>query len=401
MNPHSPIYRLNDDQTPTIVIDFSNFVHPIVMRDMDDAICGGRYKKLLNTWRNMLATLKSTGCNLVFFNDLNIPTSKIPELLKRRNEAFKTFTKLYDLIAEGQNDLGTLVKKIGKKALTTIFHDMAFVAQEYGEFYTSSKNESDCELASYAKQHDVMAIVSDDSDFLIYDGLWRLWSAGNMHFKHAHQMYTTETNPDDLKYFLSLSSEQLPLFATLCGNDITQPLSRKFDDFFGARQQKFETVAQFVRDQAPDYDIQRILTEIFGCVKNDTLELIENSINSYKTDAEGTINDDPMAERLFHSKLYRSYMKFLVPIHARGMPFYDLRGCEGEISVPCLLIEWIKRKKGIVMNANEDKSQYTFTLIVRKEFNVECMAHVETPIYPGCGFFFYFNLNLNGKSNSE
>lgn len=81
----------------------------------------------------------------------------------------------------------------------------------------------------------------------------------------------------------------------------------------------------------------------------------------------------------------------MAPVQSRGMAFYDLRGCASEVSLPDLLTGWIKRKKGILMmNETKDKSN-TFTLIVKKNFNVGCMAYTETPTYPECEFM----LNLN------
>lgn len=209
-------------------------------------------------------------------------TNAVHKFLSRRNEDFKTFTKLYDLIDVGKNDLETLVKQMSKKPLTSIFHGMASVARSYGEFYTSADYEADFELARYAKQHNVMAIVSDDTDFLIFDGRHGLWSARDISITRAYRVITTEIDPNDLKNCLSLSSEQLPLFATLSINDITQSLSAELNQIFGPKMNKIQNVAQFVRDRVgPEYDIQQIVLEIFGTIDNDIVELIENSINSY------------------------------------------------------------------------------------------------------------------------
>lgn len=204
--------RNNPDQKPTIVIDFLSLSHPIAMRNKKDIICGGRYQKTLDEWKQMLSVLKSLGCNLVFFNDLNIPVPKIHKFLSRRDEDFKTFTKLYDLINVGKNYLETLVKQLSKKPLTSIFHGMAPVARSYGEFYTSADYEADFELARYAKQHNVMAIVSDDTDFLIFDGSWRLWSARDISITRAYRVITTEIDPNDQK--LSITFKRT--IATIC-----------------------------------------------------------------------------------------------------------------------------------------------------------------------------------------
>lgn len=53
--------------------------------------------------------------------------------------------------------------------------------------------------------------------FSLMTGSWRYWSIKNIN----REKYTTlEYNKEALRAKLSLSMAQLPLFATLCGNDI-------------------------------------------------------------------------------------------------------------------------------------------------------------------------------------
>lgn len=80
-------------------------------------------------------------------------------------------------------------------------------------------------------------------------------------------------------------------------------------------------------------------------------------------------------------------------IQVRGMPFYDLRGCDAETNVPRLLIGWIKRKRGIVMKASStptDEST-TFTLVVKMDFRVDLKPYIERPVFPDCEFTFDLN----------
>lgn len=56
-----------------------SLTHPIVMLNMKDSICSGRYQKSLNEWKSMTSTLKLNDRSLVFFDDLNTPVAKIDE----------------------------------------------------------------------------------------------------------------------------------------------------------------------------------------------------------------------------------------------------------------------------------------------------------------------------------
>lgn len=232
------VSRCHPNETPIIVIDFLSLAAHSKQsknRTVDD-ICGGRHRMLLDRWANLMERLKNIGCKLVFFCDLNIKEKKIPEWKCRRNADFVEYTRLYNEIDEGGNDLKMIAKKNRKVGISSINYGLAAKAQSYGDFHFSTENEADFEIAQYATKHDALAILSDDTDFLIFSGPWRLWSAHDVQMVGRTQLKTTETNRMELKSRLSLSSEQLSLFATLCGNDITQPLHAELNEFFGLKK---------------------------------------------------------------------------------------------------------------------------------------------------------------------
>lgn len=233
---HFALIELNSQnlgQKPIIVIDFLCITNGMACDPME-SICGGRQKILLNRWIQLLEALKATDCAMVFFSDLNVQEDKIDEWSNRRNNEFDFYAKLYDSIVSGKS-LATIIAENEdgnqQRSLTSGFYGMAVIAQQYGEFSFSTRYEADLEIAHYAKHHNAMAIVSDDTDFLIFEGSWRLWSGQNIQINKSNQLKTTEYNRHNLVNILSLSTRQLPLFATLMGNDFTKPHFDELNNF--------------------------------------------------------------------------------------------------------------------------------------------------------------------------
>lgn len=370
------------------------------MQYHNESVCGGRHQQVLSAWKKLLEKLKATGCLLVFVADLNMQETKIDEWLSRRNSEFSGFIKLYNTIESGEKCPIKVAKKASRNVLQSLFYGMAVTAQSYGRFYYSVRNEADVEIAQYANQHKAMAIISNDSDFFIFKGLWRLWSSAEI-VRSGLRLNTIEYNRKSMELILSLSVDQLPLFAGLMGNDImiSKPLFIKLDNFFkkiDSTQPKIRNVAKFIRDlgqginfkRISDNDIRRIIEIIFGRANGDWEQLLKSSIDSYNTDYAPATITDSIEANLLHSNMYRSYMENMGHIQIIIMSYYDLRGCEPATSLPGLLMDWMKRRKGILMNdagTRKDPTN-TFTVLVKKNFEEKCMAHMETLTYPNCVF---------------
>lgn len=184
--------------------------------------------------------------------------------------------RLYNEIDEGGNDSKRLAKKNQKIGISSINYGLAAIAQLFEDFHHSTKHEADFEIVLYATKHNALAILSDDTDFLIFSGPWRLWSAHGVHIAEPMQLRTTEIDRMKFKRALKLTTEQLPLFASLYGNDITQSLSTELNRFFAPKDSEkfknFYKVAQFVRKMGRKYDISQIVLKFFGTTDNDKVK---------------------------------------------------------------------------------------------------------------------------------
>lgn len=112
------MHRENPGQTATIVIDFLSLTH-CVTRKNDDTIYGGQHQITLKEWKELLAALKATGAELVFFSDLRLQDGKSETWLSRRNEKFDLYTSLYELISAGANAKIIIPTVQERKGLTT------------------------------------------------------------------------------------------------------------------------------------------------------------------------------------------------------------------------------------------------------------------------------------------
>lgn len=308
------LYRANPGQTPIIVIDFLSLTNGLARKE-EDAICGGRHKIALNSWKVMLNALKSTGSSLVFFSDLNIQEGKVDEWLGRRDEEFQVYTELYDLIGRGLTLREIIDGQSDRKSLSSTFYGMAVIAREYGDFNHSVRRECDLEVANFAKVNNALAVITNDTDFLIFDGDWKFWSAQDIHITQSNRLKTIEYNRNGIANICSLAKYQMPLFATLLANDYTHGYYNQLARFYcsmGPMKYRIQNVARYVRKNGnmnlTDSDIQRIIQHVFGYTNEELQQLFQQSLDSYNVDFPPEQIDDPLEKKLLHTKMYRPYM---------------------------------------------------------------------------------------------
>ncbi|XP_055309988.1 uncharacterized protein LOC129573498 [Sitodiplosis mosellana] len=377
--------RTHRGQEPILVMDFLSVSNGIVGQFKDQFVYGGRHRHIQEYLKSLLLKFLQIGCRLVFFSDYNIQVGKQGEWLRRRNLEFKKCTDLYDWIGDGKTpEEMCKMPRIYRLALKSLCYEMELIAQIFGEMNYTIKHECDLEILRYAKQNNAMAIVSCDTDFLMFDGSWRLWSSDDIKIKSGN-LVTCEYNKTAIETICSLTKKQLPLLATLIGNDFTKAHRNSLNAFhrtLGEPEDKVKNVARFIRqldrNELTDIDI----AEIFGNAFDEIRVLIEKSLESYKIDDDSTaIITDPIAMKLLGTLSYPAYMTIMGPIHGINMNFYDMRGCGEGVSLSKLSIGWLQRKIGLLRKQNNDES-FTFTLLAKKSLDEDYAASEEKPIYP-------------------
>ncbi|XP_031633299.1 uncharacterized protein LOC116347044 [Contarinia nasturtii] len=369
---------------PSIIIDLNNLIISHSKLEYD-TLCGGRNRSALESFEKFLKVLSAIeNISLIFFCGLTIQKDKVAEWLSRRNQEFNSYTSLYYLINDGKNIDAAIADN---KLLNSTLLGMETIAKKYGDFHYTVKVECDLEIAKYAKNNDVMAVISNNMDFLLFDGLWRLWSSDDIRITAANQLKTTEYERN-IAQICKLKSYQLPLFGTLLGNDFTMKFYDNLVDFhnsLGPIMYKIRCVARYVRNvgnvELCDDDIEEISMKVFGNADCNKKQLIRTSVNSYNVDVSPTTDDDPLEKKLFHTDMYRSYAVNMSTIQGINLPFYDMRGCRHDANLTTILADWMKRRIGILRQHNQNNS-FTFTLLAMMDAEEEFEAHFAKPIYP-------------------
>lgn len=368
--------RRNPDRTPIIVVDFKSLAYCIT-REKSEYICGGRHQVTLKSWENILKQLKRTGCKLVFFSDLNMSSSKMKTWMKRQTDLFKKFKKFYESISQNENfeKILTIHKKKHLKPPNSTHHDMEIIAQKYGDFSYSVECENDLELARYAMENDAIAIISNDFDFLIFDGKWKHWSSGGI---TEDTLEVTEYDRDGLLKSLRLTRKEMFLFATVWGSDFSKKLFETIDE-----------AADFVRNNS-SLKIDEIVRELSN--QNIDLKAFQNSLNAfdvnYQPPDNQLINDDPFERKLLNSKskMYKFYMALMSPIQGISLLLYDMNENDPTptVNLSELIIKWTQRKVGILHDHIHMKCGDTFKFQVATKIDADkpFAAFEKTAVYP-------------------
>lgn len=358
----------------------------LLARKEEELFCGGRHHMYFKMFAKIFADLKACGATLVFFSDLNVQRFKIDEWSRRRNDEYDASLMLYDQIAKGLTVKEILKTRDNPKTLMTAFSAVMTEAENYGAVYYSTQHECDAELAKYARDNDAVAVLANDTDFLIFEGDWRYWSASDI---NLNTLDTIELNRKVLCDFLSLSYQQLALWSTLIGNDHTGTYFRDLRDFhqtLGPVSNKFRNVARFIRDfdrlpfNFTDADIMRISVNIFrrnSCPE--TRQLIKDSIQSYCLDfTDGKITDPLLKECVKYSDVY---VLLISPIHTLALTMYDFRRRDLGKTYTEVMAPLLQRKIGALWKQRND-TQLTFELLAKWSHEEGLHNKIVYPMYP-------------------
>lgn len=349
----------------------------------------------INDWKMKLELLKSVSCSLVFFKDLKIEDGKIEEKLRRHKQTFKWYKDLYDEIDENKT-LKDIITKKEFKGLGAVRMDFRKIAKIYGDFHNAIDHDADWEIAKYASEHNAMAVISEDTDFLIYNGSWRLWSPHNIKITESNQIQVTEYTKNAItKALPELSSNQLPLFATLVGNDFTRDYAYRMTPFFGHLKYRIQNVTRYIHKRKlvdpSDWDIKHITREVLGDVDSKFQRLMKESLALYDINVPVVASaHDPFTLILLNTDMYNTYMRTMQPIQSFGLSYYDMRDFDSGSTVSKLQLDWTKRKIGI-LRQHMNNDSFTFISLMKKNFNDDFEQQTESPIYPECKRTFSIN----------
>lgn len=237
-------YRQQFNCDPVIVVDGSCCFRSIY--EGLDWVCGGQYKEYVQKVTHFFECFEAINVKLVVYFDGATQESKRPVWVSRRLQSMEKAHAVFDALSKGQAvqridpELYVLPAGAGN-TMSTLSKDRCMVRR--------SLKECDEEIASYAEKNKCFAILAQDSDFVIYQsGAKYYLSAENLDLT---RMTTLVYDQKALARHLQLNVSDLPIFASLMGNDfISADDLRPFHSLLTGRQRHQAYAAVLVRKVA-------------------------------------------------------------------------------------------------------------------------------------------------------
>lgn len=347
-----------------------------------ELLCGGRHIIYLTQMAEFVRRISVAGAKLVFFCDGQLPTVKVNEWCRRRNDEYQEYSQILQKIDNGHG-----VENGRYRACKTVVGSMLLIAREYGEVIISTDFDCDAAIAQYAVNNKAMAVVATDSDNLIFEGEWNYWHGLKIDFRNMRIM---QFGRQELRDQLQLSRRELWVFATILGTDYSKHITDNMKSFGGPKSVRFENIAKYVRSLRVDDNYfderfyKRFCRELYPrCLsESSTIEMISNSICSYMIDfkvPDGTsiLEAYTVANVLMAAILKNGIFQYEVNL----IDFVENNNIK--ISFVDVIMPVFQKLTGILFRENMDQYEDLELRIVIKESCDEDykLMHVE-PIYP-------------------
>lgn len=257
--------------------------------DKMDMICGGRHLQYYEKTKAILDKFKSCNANLVFFH----PGYKFNEekQIKAKNESYTQTIKTFDEIYSGVEiiSLANPSRESTKNwvpIINSYESGIVKLLQNYGQIRYVIHNLCDLQLAKFAFNNNALAVVGDDSDYLIYRGKWKYWSSKDF---NIDEFQTMEFNRKALLKHFRIKPHHLSLFATCSGNSFCDYSHiQQFHSRLGNLKnfQKFKHIVRYVRqyefpNNLSSDELKKLTNDLYGEFKKEYLHDIKASLDSY------------------------------------------------------------------------------------------------------------------------
>ncbi|XP_062565879.1 constitutive coactivator of PPAR-gamma-like protein 1 homolog [Armigeres subalbatus] len=252
--------------TPIIVIDLISLYTPLSKYNEMGLPFGGRFNLADSVVEEFIEKLKLLGVDLVFFCKSPMQQEKSTDWCKVQDNWYSLNLIMFDVVDRGI-ELDDFLRLHSN--MLNFRYPLTNVARRHGLLKIATTRDCNKELATYASESGALAIISNDSDFLVFEGPWRYWSSQVLELS---TLKTMEYNRPALLRHLKLTSEQMPLFATLCGNKIMPAqIGWKLQKELGCCRISVSNIAKFVH-------------EFNGPLKNIDIIILQKILNATKLD---------------------------------------------------------------------------------------------------------------------
>uniref|UniRef100_A0A182YM89 Asteroid domain-containing protein n=1 Tax=Anopheles stephensi TaxID=30069 RepID=A0A182YM89_ANOST len=286
---------------PLVVIDLMA-MFSLFCSDVRGLLCGSQVRRIERTAGDFFKRLTDAGAELVFFYDGKLQANKYETWTTRQNEKYYRMLDIIDAI-DARVPLERVAAQFEHNIPSNTCLKLRRVAKRHGKVVIETEMECDQALAIFATKHGALAIITHDTDFLIFEGNWQLWHANRINLT---TLVAQAYNRQALLRTLGLQWQQMAVWATLAGTDFF-----KYDELepflngLGPHHRKFYKLADYVRSLPITKDLQAsTVNGILGRVyKNrrmptEAFEWFRQSVAFYQIDAP-TAGGTPAANDRF------------------------------------------------------------------------------------------------------
>ncbi|XP_049280194.1 uncharacterized protein LOC125762303 [Anopheles funestus] len=325
---------IKSPKPPLVVINLMA-MRGLLNSDKRGLLCGSQIRRVERMADMLFGRLTDAGAELVFFYNVKRLPNNWESLATHQNEQYDRMIDILDLI-----NARVPLEKVAETCEHTILSNSCIklrrIAKQHGKTFITTDMECDQAAAIYATQHNALAVITHDTDFLIFAGTWQFWHANHINLT---TLEVQAFNKQALLRTLGLDWQQMAIWATLAGNDFF-----KYDELepflndLAPHHQKFYKLAEYVRKlptkkKLDAGTVHSILGRVYKnrSIPTEAFEWFQQSVAFYQIDTPNAVCV-PTAKDPFSYLLQME--QFFVHTVLTGAPFnctllfFDYRSTE-------------------------------------------------------------------------
>lgn len=239
------------------------------------------------------------------------------------------------------------------------------IAKQFGTVIYATEHDCDSTAAQYAREHNALAIITTDSDFLFHDGDWQHWDMKSMHMEN---LTVGRFNRNALMDKWGVTREQLKAFATIAGNDYTKNVFWRDPSV----PRHFESIAKFcqslntTRNDAFYWDITKYMCRRKPLPK--WINTVKSSIESYSSNFPLAPNMSAFEAYVGQNVLMSSILKNKIFQYKANYIFFTNRGDDNS-NIADKIFRTLRRLSGVLLYHKQHERK-TFQLLTKRSREV-------------------------------